>query len=34
MVFYGGRPVMQQAGLVQHEQMEDWLKSATPAPAA
>jgi len=23
--------VIQQAGLVQHEQMEDWLKSATPA---
>ena len=34
IVFYGGRPVMQQAGLVKHEQMEDWLKSATPAPAA
>src|SRR6266853_1492132 len=34
VVLYRGRPVMQQAGLVQHEQMEDWLKSATPAPAA
>jgi thioredoxin 2 len=34
MVFYGGRPVMQQAGLVQHEQMENWLKSAIPASAA
>jgi thioredoxin 2 len=33
-VFYQGRPVIQQAGLVQHEQMEEWLKSATPAPAA
>jgi len=31
VVLYRGRPVMQQAGLVQHEQMEDWLKSATPA---
>jgi len=33
-VFYQGRSVIQQAGLVQHEQMEEWLKSATPAPAA
>ena len=33
-VFYQGRPVIQQAGLVQHEQMEEWLKSATPASAA
>jgi thioredoxin 2 len=33
-VFYQGRPVIQQAGLVQHEQMEEWLKSATPAPTA
>src|SRR6266478_2796526 len=24
----GGRPIMQQAGLVNHEQMEEWLKSA------
>ena len=34
IVFYKGRQVMQQAGLVQHQQMEDWLKSALPAPAA
>lgn len=33
-VFYQGRPVIQQAGLVQHEQMEEWLKSAMPASAA
>jgi thioredoxin 2 len=34
IVFNAGRPVMQQAGLVDHEQMEAWLKSAMPAPAA
>jgi thioredoxin 2 len=34
-VFYQGRPVVQQAGLVDHQQMEDWLRSAAaPAPAA
>jgi thioredoxin 2 len=33
-VFFQGRPVIQQAGLVDHQQMEDWLKSAAPAPAA
>jgi len=33
-VFFQGRPVIQQAGLVDHQQMEDWLKSAVPAPAA
>src|SRR5579862_4599323 len=27
-VFYGGRLVTQQAGLVNHEQMEKWLRSA------
>ena len=32
-VFSGGRPVMQQAGLVGHEQMEQWLRSATAVPA-
>lgn len=32
-VFYGGRAVVQQAGLVDHQQMEHWLKSATPAVA-
>ena len=33
MVFYNDQPVMQQAGLVRHEQLEDWLKSAKPASA-
>jgi thioredoxin 2 len=33
-VFHGGRPVLQQAGLVNHEQMEQWLRSATTVPAA
>src|SRR5438270_11253097 len=33
-VFYQGRPVMQQAGLVNHEQMESWLKSAAQTSAA
>ena len=28
VVVSGGRTVMQQAGLVNHEQMEQWLKSA------
>ena len=32
-VFYQGRPVMQQAGVVNHQQLEDWLKSAVGAPA-
>jgi thioredoxin 2 len=30
VVLLGGRTVMQQAGLVGHEQMEQWLKSAAP----
>jgi thioredoxin 2 len=30
-VFHAGRLVMHQAGLVNHEQMESWLKSAAPA---
>ena len=34
IVFYKGQQVMQQAGVVQHQQMEDWLKSALPASAA
>lgn len=29
-VFSGGRLVFQQAGLVGHEEMERWLKTATP----
>jgi thioredoxin 2 len=33
-VFYRGQPVVQQAGLVDHNQMESWLKSAAPASAA
>jgi thioredoxin 2 len=32
-VFFGGRLVIQQAGLVSHEQMEQWLRSATPVSA-
>jgi thioredoxin 2 len=34
VVFRGGRPVMQQAGAVNHEQIENWLRSArsTSAP--
>jgi thioredoxin 2 len=27
-VLSGGKPVFQQAGLVGHEQMEQWLRSA------
>jgi len=35
IVFLNGRPVMQQAGAVDHSQMENWLKSvATPTTAA
>lgn len=34
IVFNAGRVVVQQAGLVGHEQMEAWLKSAIPASAA
>lgn len=35
VVFSGGRPVMQQAGAVDHTQMESWLKSAAkPVTAA
>ncbi len=32
-VFMGGRLVMQQAGVVGHEQMEQWLRSASPVSA-
>jgi thioredoxin 2 len=31
VVLSGGRVVMQQAGLVDHDQMEKWLMSAAPA---
>jgi thioredoxin 2 len=34
VVFYGGKPVVQQAGLVNHQQMENWLRSAQPASVA
>jgi thioredoxin 2 len=34
VVLYGGRPVMQQTGLVDHSQLENWLKSASPVSAA
>jgi len=30
VVLSGGKQVMQQAGLVGHDQMEQWLKSAAP----
>ena len=33
VVLYGGRVVMQQAGLVNHDQMEYWLRSASPVSA-
>jgi len=34
IVFYGGRLVTQQAGLVDHNQMENWLVSAGSVSAA
>ncbi|MFY9911946.1 MAG: thioredoxin domain-containing protein [Candidatus Sulfotelmatobacter sp.] len=34
MVFSAGRVVMQQAGVVDHQQLESWLKSAMSASAA
>ena len=34
VVLSGGRTVMQQAGLVNHEQMEQWLKSASAPVSA
>jgi thioredoxin 2 len=33
IVFSGGKSVLQQAGVVPHEQMKNWLKSAAPAAA-
>jgi thioredoxin 2 len=33
VVLSGGRVVMQQAGLVNHEQLEQWLRSAAPVSA-
>lgn len=32
-VFSGGRPVVQQAGVVDHQQLESWLRSAAPVSA-
>jgi thioredoxin 2 len=32
-VFYQGRPVIQQAGLVNHQQLQEWLRSAAPKSA-
>jgi len=32
-VFAGGRLVMQQAGVVNHDQMEQWLRAAAPVSA-
>jgi thioredoxin 2 len=34
VVFFRGQLVMQQAGLVDHNQMENWLRSASPISAA
>jgi thioredoxin 2 len=34
VVFNGGRPVVQQAGVVNHEQLEAWLKSVVSASVA
>jgi thioredoxin 2 len=34
VVFSAGRPVTQQAGLVDHTQMEDWLQSASSSSVA
>jgi thioredoxin 2 len=33
-VFSAGKPIVQQAGVVNHQQLESWLKSAAPMPAA
>ena len=33
VVFSGGQVVSQQAGVVGHDQMEQWLRSAAPVPA-
>jgi len=34
MIFFGGHPVTQQAGVVDHTQMENWLRAANPVSAA
>ena len=33
VVFFGGRKAMQQAGVVGHDQMEQWLRAAAPVSA-
>ena len=33
IVFSGGHVVMQQAGVVNHDQMEQWLRAAAPVSA-
>ncbi|MGB8888748.1 MAG: thioredoxin domain-containing protein [Candidatus Korobacteraceae bacterium] len=33
-VFYAGKPVVQQAGVVDHQQLESWLKAAAPVATA
>jgi thioredoxin 2 len=33
-VFSGGKPVVQQAGLVDHDQMKNWLANAATSTAA
>jgi thioredoxin 2 len=33
VVLIGGRTAMQQAGVVSHDQMEQWLRAATPVSA-
>jgi thioredoxin 2 len=33
VVLSGGRPVLQQAGVVGHQEMESWLQSANPTAA-
>jgi len=33
VIFYQGRPVVQQAGVVNHQQLEEWLRSAAAKPA-
>jgi thioredoxin 2 len=34
MVFHSGQPVAQQAGVMNYQQLEDWVKSARSSPAA
>ena len=33
VVLFGGRVVLQQAGVINHDQMEQWLRSAAPVSA-